>query len=159
MPRPSSRFVTKLTKSQISRLESLRDDGETRRIRHRAHAILLSFQRTTIGELTKIFQTSRNTICSWLDRWNAECFSGIADNPRSGAPPKLTEQEQERALELLRESPQSVDVVLAQIQEETGKQISRDTLKRIAKKSGWSWKRMRKSLRGKRDQKKFAASA
>ena len=69
MPRPASRFINKLTKSQISGLESLRDDGATSRVRHRAHAILLSFQRTTIDELTRIFQTSRNTMCKWLDRW------------------------------------------------------------------------------------------
>jgi len=159
MPRPASRFIRKLTKSQVSRLESLRDDGETRRIRHRAHAILLSFQRTTVVELVKIFQTSRQTISQWLDRWESDRFSGIADMPRPGAPPKLSEKEQQRALELLRETPQSIDRVLVQIKKDTGKQISSDTLKRIAKKSGWSWKRMRKSLRNKQDRKKFATQA
>lgn len=159
MPRPASRFIRKLTKIQFSRLESLRDDGETSRIRHRAHAILLSYQRTTVVELAKIFQTSRQTISQWLGRWEADRFSGIADLPRPGAPTKLTEKEQQRALELLRETPQSIDRVLVEIKKKTGKQISSDTLKRIAKKSGWSWKRMRKSLSNKQDRKKFATQA
>ena len=81
----------------------------------------------------------------------------MADKPRPGAPPKLNEKEQQRALERLKETPQSVDQALVRIKEETNKQIGSDTLKRIAKKSGWSWKRMRKSLRSKQDRKKFAA--
>ena len=158
MSRPSSRFVEGLTPTQISHLKSLQKEGETSRIRQRAHAILLSSQRTTIGDLTQIFQTSRNTICKWLDRWETEKLAGIADKPRPGAPPMLNEQEQARALELLRETPQSIDRVLLEIQKETGILISSDTLKRIAKKAGWSWKRMRKSLRSKQDQKKTSAS-
>lgn len=158
MARPESRFIQKLTKVQVQRLEELRDDGENKRIRHRAHAILLSFQRTSVNELVKIFQTNRNTICGWLDRWEAEGFAGLADKHRSGAPPKLDEQEQVLALELLKQTPQSLTTALLELQKETGKEISRDTLKRLAKKSGLVWKRMRKSLRSKRDQKKFATS-
>ena len=158
MARPESRFIEKLTKAQVQRLEKLRDDGENKRIRHRAHAVLLSFQRTSVNELVKIFQTNRNTICGWLDRWEAEGFAGLADKQRSGAPPKLDEQEQVLALELLKQTPRSLTTVLLELQKETGKEISRDTLKRLAKKSGLVWKRMRKSLRSKRDQKKFATS-
>jgi len=156
MARPESRFIQKLTKSEIPRLEELRDHGENRRIRHRAHAILLSFQRTSVKELVKIFQSSRNTICSWLDRWESEGFQGLADKPRPGAPCKLDDQEQVRALELLEQTPQSANAAIAALKEETGKQISSDTLKRLARKKGLIWKRMRKSLRSKRDQKKFA---
>ena len=158
MARPESHFIEKLTKAQVQRLEKLRDDGENKRIRHRAHAILLSFQRTSVNELVKIFQTNRNTICGWLDRWEAESFAGLADKQRSGAPPKLDEQEQVLALELLKQTPQSLTTALLELQKETGKEISKDTLKRLAKKSGLVWKRMRKSLRSKRDQKKFATS-
>ncbi len=147
MSRPASRFISKLTTFQIGRLESLRDDGETSRIRHRSHAILLSSEGTAIADLVKIFGTSRCTICKWLNRWEAEVLLGLADKPRPGAPPKLTEMEQQQALEWLRETPQSVDRVLVRITEEIGKTIGSDTLKRIAKTSGWSWKRMRKSFR------------
>jgi transposase len=156
MARPESRFIEKLTKTQVQRLEELRDTGGNSRIRHRAHAILLSFQGTPVSELAKIFQANRNTICCWLDRWEDEGLNGLADKSRPGAPPKLDSKQQERAVELLQESPQNPTAAIVQLKEETGIEISRDTLKRLAKKNGLVWKRMRKSLRSKRDQKKFA---
>lgn len=156
MARPESRFIRKLTKTQTQRLEQLRDDGDNSRIRHRAHAVLLSFHGTSVNDLVKIFQSNRNTIGGWLDRWEAEGFDGLVDKPRTGAPTKLDEQEQKRAIELLQQTPQNASVALAKLQKETGIEISVDTLKRLAKKNGLVWKRMRKSLRGKRDEKNFA---
>lgn len=157
MVRPLSRFIQKLTKSQVQRLEGTRDHGGNSRIRHRAHAVLLSFLGTSVNDLVNIFQTNRNTVSSWLDRWEGEGFDGLADKPRCGAPPKLNQEEQERAIELLRETPQSTNTAVVKLQEETGVEISGDTLKRLAKKKGLVWKRMRKSLRSKHNQKNFAA--
>lgn len=159
MARPESRFIERLTKSQVQRLEQLRDNGENKRIRQRAHAVLLSFDGTTVNELVRIFGISRNSICFWLDRWDSEGFQGLSDKPRPGAPPKLDEQEQVLALQLLEKTPQSTNTALLELQQETGKQISSDTLKRLAKRKGLIWKRMRKSLRAKRDQKNFKTSA
>jgi transposase len=156
MPRPSSRFIKNLTEPQIQELANLKDYGATPRIRHRAHAILLSHEGTSVVELVRIFQSNRTTICQWLDRWDSNGFEGLADGPRPGSPPKLTEPELARAVELLKQSPHNPALVLSQIQQETGKEISRSTLKRIARKAGLIWKRMRKSLESKRDQKKFA---
>jgi transposase len=158
MVRPESRFITKLTKRQVEQLEYARDYDDSKRARQRAHAILLSSQHTSVNELVKIFATSRNTICSWLDRWEAQKLDGLHDLQRSGAPPKLDEQEQIRALELLELTPQNSNRVLDEVEKELGKQISSTTLKRIAKKNDLIWKRMRKSLRSKRDTKKFASS-
>jgi len=157
MARPESRFITKPTKRQVEQLEFTRDYDDSKRARHRAHAILLNYQGTSVNELTVIFATSRNTICNWLDRWETDKLDGLHDRQRSGAPPKLNEQEQARALELLEQTPQNSNRVLAELEKEFGKQISSTTLKRIAKNNGLIWKRMRKSLRSKRDQKNFAS--
>lgn len=54
MARPDSRFIAKLTKKQVQRLERLRDVGDNSRIGHRAHAVLLSFQGTSVNDLVKI---------------------------------------------------------------------------------------------------------
>ena len=120
--------------------------GPTPRIRQRAHAILPSHERHSIGPIARVFGTNRVTIGQWLDRWDAEKFDGLADKPRSGVPPKLTETEQERLLELLKQTPHNPAAVLSQMKQETGKEISRSTLKRIARQAGLIWKRMRKSL-------------
>ena len=156
MARPESRFISKLTKAQVQNLEQLRDTGANARIRHRAHAILLSFQGTSVNALVKIFQTGRNAVCGWLDRWDAEGMDGLADKARPGAPAKLNTEEQDRAMELLKQNPRSSGTVLLEIKKQTGKEISNDTLKRLARKNGLVWKRMRKSLRGKQDKKKIA---
>ena len=158
MSRPDSRFIQKLTNSQVQRLEEMRDHGGKKRIRQRAHAILLSFGKMTINEISKVFQCARNTAAGWLDRWETEGIDGLDDKQRPGAPTKLDEQEQVRAIELLEQTPQSLNAALLALQEETGKTISSDTLKRLAKKKDLIWKRMRKSLRSKRDQKNFATS-
>lgn len=136
MARPESRFIEDLTKAQVQRLEQLRDTGGNKRIRQRAHAVLLSFDGTTVSELVRVFGMSRNSICFWLDRWDSEGFQGLADKPRPGAPPKLDEHEQVLALQLLEKTPQSMNTALLKLQKETGKQISSDTLKRLAKKKG-----------------------
>ena len=159
MGRTESRFITKLTAKQVEKLEQTRDYDESKRARHRAHAILLSYQRTSVNELVKTFSTSRNTICNWLDRWDTNTINGLHDLQRPGAPPKLDEQEQARALELLELTPQNSNQVLHELEKELGKTISSTTLKRIAKKNNLIWKRMRKSLRSKRDQKIFASPA
>lgn len=159
MARTESRFITKLTARQTEQLEQIRDYDDSKRARHRAHAVLLSYQRTSVNELVKIFATSRNTISNWLDRWDADKINGLYDLQRSGAPPILNEQEQARALELLELTPQNSNRVLHELETELGKTISSTTLKRIAKKNDLIWKRMRKSLRSKRDQKNFASPA
>lgn len=157
MARPESRFIEKLPKTQMQDLEQLRDDGASSRIRHRAHAVLLSSHGTSVKEIAKIFQTNRNTVYSWFDRWELNGFDGLTDKARAGAPAKLNEDQQQRAIELLQETPQSTNATLVKIKEEIGVKISADTLKRLAKKNRLVWKRMRKSLRSKRDPKKFAA--
>lgn len=158
MARPDCLFIQKLTKSQVQRLEELRDSGAKRRIRHRAHAILLSFGGMSVNELAKVFQCNRNTVSGWLNRWQTERIDGLDDKQRPGAPTKLDDQEKVRAIELLEQTPQSANSALLALEKETGKTISIDTLKRLAKKKDLVWKRMRKSLRSKRDQKKFATS-
>ena len=120
MARPASRFIEKLTSRQIQKLTERKDHGETPRIRHRAHAILLSFQGTSVVDLAQIFQTNRTTVSQWLDRWDAERFAGLADKPRPGAPARFSESERTRVLELLKQFPQNPAAVLAGLKQETG---------------------------------------
>ena len=98
MARSESCVIETLTMPQVQRLEQLRDGGGNSRIRHRAHAVLSRFNGMSVDEFVKIFQSNHNTIVSWLDRWDAEGFDGIADKPRCDAPNKLNQQEQTRSL-------------------------------------------------------------
>ena len=55
-------------------------------------------------------------------------------------------------------SPRSLKTVLSEIEAEFGVALSIDTLKLICKQAGLVWKRVRKSLRKKRNQEKFDRS-
>jgi transposase len=91
MARPFSHFIKKLTKSQIKKLNDLKDAGITSRERHRAHAILLSHQGRNVVEIASIFEVHRKTILEWLHRWDESGLESLADQPRPGTPPKLTQ--------------------------------------------------------------------
>ena len=72
MARTPSRFVAPLTAEEEEMLRCLRDQGETARIRKRAHAILLSAAGQSINELAKTFEVTRDTVRNWLARFERE---------------------------------------------------------------------------------------
>ena len=151
----ATKFVSALSLDQVRSLEALAEDAPVRRVRMRAHGILLSARGSSVDEIARIYQVHRDTVSSWLDRFTHSGVDGLRDKPRSGSPSKLDAQEQEVAKELLKAHPNAPKVVLAQLTEKTGKSISRSTLKRLAKGAGLRWKRVRKSLKSKRDEEAF----
>jgi transposase len=155
MARTPSRFVRPLSDEEREILGYLKDHGETPRIRHRAHAILLSDSGKSVNEIAEVFETTRETVCSWFARWEDSGPQAMADGARSGAPPKLTKSETKKVLKLIKKYPHSPKQVLNEIPQVIGKSISQTTLRRIARASGLRWKRMRKSLKSKRDEEDF----
>ena len=155
MARTPSRYVEPLAEEDREVLSYLRDHGETRRIRQRAHAILLSDSGKSVNELAEIFDVGRNTRSSWLDRWEADGVLGMGDAQRTGAPPRLTKSEVKLVVKLIKKYPHAPRQVLAEVLKKIGKTISRSTLRRIARRFGLRWKRMRRSLRSKRDEDEF----
>ncbi|MGP8337811.1 MAG: IS630 family transposase [Methanosarcinaceae archaeon] len=124
-------------------------------VRRRAHSILLSAEGFSIGEIARIYQIHRDTVADIFDRWEKEGIQGLYDAPKSGRPPKLSEDEANEAIKFLKQDPRSIKKALVITEETTGKEISEWTLKRIVKKADLRWKRMRKSSKGKRDKTAF----
>lgn len=149
------KFVSALSAAQIAQLKDLHRNGSTTRVRFRAHSILLSQRGYTINQIAAIYEVHRDTVSGWIAAWEQDGVASLPDQPRSGRPPKLTAAEQEIALRLLKETPRSIKTVLAKLYQETGKQVSEWTVKRLAKQNGKVWKRIRKSLRSKRDKAEF----
>jgi transposase len=151
----ATKFVSALGPAQVRSLEELAEGDPVRRIRMRAHGILLSARGSSVDEIARIYQVHRDTVSSWLDRFAQLGVDGLRDKPRSGSPSKLDAQEKEVVKELLKAHPNAPNVVLAQLTEKTGKSISRSSLRRLAKGAGLRWKRVRKSLKSKRDEEAF----
>lgn len=94
---------------------------------------------------------------NWISRYEKEGVAGLKDKPKSGRPPILTEKDKDRVEAFIQETPQQPKVVLARVETELGKTISRDTLRRVLKGLDHTYRRVRKSLRSKRDDQEFEA--
>ncbi len=150
----SIRFISSLSEKDTAKLENIVKTDSSLRTRIRAHSILLSAKRFDITEICNIFQVCRQTVSSWFERWDSFGYEGLSDSNRSGRPPKLTEKEQNIAIDLIKKYPQSIKKATDELFEKTGKNVSIWTLRRLAKKS-LKWKRIRKSLKSKRNEEKF----
>lgn len=149
------KYVSPLTEDQMEKLENLIKNHSSFKVRRRAHSILLSARGFTINDIVKIYQVDRDSVSSWFDSWERSAFEGLLDKHRSGKPPNLTEEEKEIALKLIKKHPQAIKTIIEELAQKTDKVVSVWTLKRLAKASGLTWKRIRKSLKSKRDEKKF----
>jgi|SRR5712691_261314 transposase len=154
MKRPT-KFVKPLTEEQRNQLKEVMKSQVPQRRRMRAHAVLLSDRRYSIGQIADIYQVDRDRVSEWLEWWAAYQFEGLDDDPRSGRPPTLTGQEQEQAVNLTLKEPRSLRQGLSQIAATLGKTISWDTLKRLLEVRDYIWKRLRRSLRSLRDEEEF----
>jgi len=150
------RYVRPLTAEQRERLEKTMKADTSFRARTRAHSLLLSADGTTIKDIAKTYQVDRDTVSSWLKKWEHHGAQSLHDQPRSGRPPKLTPDEQVIAQHYIKDEPRSLKSVVERIAHHTEKRMSISSLKRLAKKARLRWKRVRKSLKRLRDPVAFA---
>jgi transposase len=149
------RYIAPLTDDQCNNLKTVKNEAQNERVRKRAHAILLSEQHRNIDDIADICFVNRDTVGRWLDRWEQDGVFGLWDNKRPGRRPILNDEEQELVKKLLDETPNDPKSVLQSLFDKTGKLISRKTLNRLAKKYRLKWKRIKKSLKSKRDNDEF----
>jgi transposase len=126
------------------------------RARARAHSLLLSARGMTINAITTIYPVDRDTVATWIRKWEHEGPESLHDKPRSGRPPKLTPEEQQLAIAYIKEEPRSLKQVVERLTNKTEKRLSISSLKRLAKRGRLRWKRVRKSLKSLRDPAAFA---
>ncbi len=150
------RYVRTRTESQRHTLENIMKHDPSPRARARAHSILLSSRRGTIKEIVKIYQVERDTVSSWIKKWEHTGVESLYDQPRCGRPCKLTREEKELAQQYIKEEPRCLKQVVERLSQKTAKRLSISSLKRLAKKARLRWKRVRKSLKSLRDPEEFA---
>jgi transposase len=111
----------------------------------------LSAQGKTITDIAQTYHVHRVTVSAWITNWETLGVQGLYDQPRSGRPSRLTPEERELAMQYLKEEPRSLKTAVERIAQKTQKRISISALKRLAKKAGLRWKRVRKSFKLARD--------
>lgn len=144
-------FVKPLSSEENNTLEEMRKNHRNLAPRTRAHAILLNAGGFILPTIAEILGVCRQTVSTWPHAWEDKGIRGLIDLPRSGRPRVSSNELEIKAIEYVEQSPRSLKKVLAELSEKFGVRIDPSTLKRIRKRAGLSWKRMRKSLKSKRD--------
>jgi transposase len=98
----------------------------------------------------------RDTVSSWIKKWEQTGVESLYDKLRCGRPAKLTQEEKELAQQYIKEEPRCLKQVAERLSQKTAKRLSISLLKRLAKKARLRWKRVRKSLKSLRDPEEFA---
>lgn len=127
-----NKFIKDLSDKDYQKLLENYQTATNFRVRNRSNAILLSFEKYPVDEIARICRVHRTTICLWIDQWNAH--QQLEDKERAGRPPILNLEEQAKAIEIGLQNPKFPHRGLGEIERETGKEISRSTLKRMLKK-------------------------
>jgi transposase len=109
----------------------------------RAHGLLLSHQGFSMRRIAAVYQVSRYAVSEWMKRWQSAGLVGLYDPPRSGRPPILTRDEQQKVIQHLQEHPKDLKQVVHVLEQETHKRVSTKTIKRLIKKNRYVWKRLR----------------
>src|SRR5881398_1080215 len=145
------RYVRPLTEQQRALLESTIKNDASHRARMRAHGLVLSSEGITIKAIAKIYHVDRDTVATWIKKWEKHGEQSLHDQPRSGRPSTLNATEKELAKQYIKEEPRSLKNVVERLAQKTAKRLSISSLKRLAKKARLRWKRVRKSLKSLRD--------
>jgi transposase len=108
--------------------------------------------------ICSIYPVCRQTVSTWYSKWNEFGICGLVDSSGRGRPAHLDDKQKSDVIKRVKKSPRSLKAVLSDLAIELGVTLSIDTLKLICKQAGLVWKRVRKSLRSKRNQDKFDAA-
>ncbi|VAW44262.1 hypothetical protein MNBD_GAMMA04-974 [hydrothermal vent metagenome] len=146
-------YVQELTNEEKLTLKEMHKNHPLHLPRKRAHAILLSNQTYSVPMICDVYGVCRQTVASWFSKWEKHGICGLFDRPGRGRPYKLSLSQRDDVITKVKESPRSLRKILACIEKENS--ISLSTLKCLCKKAGLVWKRVRKSLRSKRNQEAF----
>ncbi len=129
-----NKFIKFLSEPDYDKLIENHQTADNHRVRNRSQAILLSFQKKSVDEIAEVCGVHRNAVCRWINKWNEQGLAGLADVQIKGRPPILTPAEQEKAVKTAMKNPRFPHRQLTEIKAETGKTISKYTLKRVLKK-------------------------
>lgn len=135
--------VRPLTTAELTQLDEVYRRTKNVRIRNRVQMILLSAEdKMTAPQIAKIVRQDEQTVRRWMKRFNGEGISGLSDEPKSGAPKRVTTAYRERLLVVVRRRPRSLEQpyslwtlqrLVDFMAEETGLRFSTESVRLILK--------------------------
>lgn len=133
--------VREVPSEEQQALEALYHETRDVRIRQRVQIILLAGERKMIApQIAAIVRTNDQTVRNWIKRFNREGIAGLYDEPRPGAPRKVTAAYRDRLIEVVRRRPRSLEQPYSlwtlqrladYLAEETGIRVSHVTVRQV----------------------------
>lgn len=130
------RYISPLSETTRSKLQDyLCNKLLRKRERKRFSAILLSSDhKMNIEELSKVFDVSRNSVATWLDKYDSEGLKGLLDENLIHKKSTLSSFESSIILNSVAASPQNLSMAVADLhtnhQITTNKNILKNYLKK-----------------------------
>ena len=128
------RYISNLNNNIVKELKKIVKNSTSLQTRERAHAILLSNDGITVGEITKIFNKSQRTIYRWFDRFNEEQTDKLSDLDGRGRKAALTEKDITKVEKLIETNSIKETCLILNKEEDRVKKVSPQILKRFLKK-------------------------
>lgn len=134
-------IVRPITDEELTVLDELYRRTKAVRIRTRVQMVLLAVDgKMTAPQIAKIVRQDEQTVRRWLKRFNQEGINGHYDEPKSGAPRRVTDAYRARLLVIVRQRPRSLEQpyslwtlqrLVDFMAEETGLRFSTETVRLI----------------------------
>lgn len=148
------KYVADITEAELKTLEAAHKNHQTARVRNRAHVIILSHKGFQMRKIAEICGIDRHAVSRVINNWEQFGIRGLYDAPRPGRPNILTPEDEEFVHEAVGKEPRSTKKIIILLGDRRGKTVSSSTVRRVIRKNR-VWKRIRKSLKGKRDEEEF----
>ena len=129
--------IVQLSAEQRAELEKGYRGGKSHTFRQRCQMILLKTENRTSLEVAEILGCCEIVINNWVKRFEVEGIKGLETRAGRGRPPILSQQNPDHLKKVaaeIREHPNSVKTVIANLEAQLGLEMSPDTLKRFLKK-------------------------
>lgn len=149
------KYVNPLSLAERITLQEMYKHGPSHRVRQRAHMLLMSNKHLSLELIATVCQLDRDTVSSVINRWERYGIVGLYDYPRSGRPQIFSDQESVKILLKLSNEPRNLKTLAVEMMHETEKSCCPETIKRIIKKAGMRWKRIRKKVSGEPDAEEY----
>lgn len=147
-----------LSPEQVSELDEVMQSKDCdKRCFKRLQSIKLNARGYSVSLISTMQEVHYNSVYNWITLYKKDGVAGLKDDPKSGRPELLTAPDKKKVAAYMQETPRQPKTVLARIESELGKTISRNTLRRALKSMDHTYRRVKKSLRSKRDDQAFEA--
>lgn len=141
---------TALIAAEMVTLEACSLHGPHPRQRWRALAILGHHRGQSLPRVAALFAVRYATVHDWRRAWQQRGLAGLAEGRRAGRLPKLSEAAK-KVTTWLGPATQQLRTLRPRIGRELGVRLSTSSLRRLARRLGYGWKRLRRSLKDRRD--------